>query len=53
MEPPCNSLNPENGLKVGLPLTHPEFCNWLLIDNGGNLCALDVEYKMEISNGEW
>ncbi len=29
MEPPCSSFHPENRLKVGLPLIHPEFCNWL------------------------
>jgi len=29
MEPPCTSFHPKNGLKVGLPLIHPEFCNWL------------------------
>jgi len=22
-------LLPENGLEAGLPLIHPEFCNWL------------------------
>ncbi len=26
MEPPCSSFHPENGLKVGLPIIHPEFC---------------------------
>ncbi|MDQ6958006.1 MAG: gamma-glutamyltransferase [Mariprofundaceae bacterium] len=30
MEPPCTSFHPENGLKVGLPLIHPEFCKWLI-----------------------
>ena len=30
MEPPCSSFNPENGLKVGLPIIHPEFCKRLL-----------------------
>ncbi|MDQ6993709.1 MAG: hypothetical protein Q9M31_09540, partial [Mariprofundus sp.] len=29
MEPPCTSFHLKNGLKVGLPLIHPEFCNWL------------------------
>jgi len=24
-------LLPENGLSVGLPLIHPEFCNWLYV----------------------
>ncbi|MDQ6993793.1 MAG: hypothetical protein Q9M31_09980, partial [Mariprofundus sp.] len=30
MEPPCTSFHLKNGLKVGLPLIHPEFCNWLI-----------------------
>jgi len=30
MEPPCSSFHPENGLKVGLPLIHPEFCKRLM-----------------------
>ncbi len=30
MEPPCSSFHPENGLKVGLPIIHPEFCKRLL-----------------------
>ncbi len=29
MEPPCTSFHPDNGLKVGLPLIHPEFCKRL------------------------
>jgi len=31
MEPPCSSFNPENGLKAGLPLIHPEFYKKLYI----------------------
>jgi len=29
MEPPCSSFKLENGLEVGLPLIHPEFCKRL------------------------
>jgi len=31
MEPPCLSIHPENPLKVGLHLIHPDFCKWLYI----------------------
>jgi len=29
MEPPCPSIQPENPLKVGSHLIHPDFCKWL------------------------
>jgi len=31
MEQPCLSIHPENPLKVGLHLIHPDFCKWLWI----------------------
>jgi len=38
MELPCSSFHPKNGLEVGLPLIHPEFCKGL------KFMKLDVEH---------